>query len=274
MALRNQPYLPLYVKDFLTNESLAECSAESTGVYIRLMCLMHKSQEYGVILLKQKDKQTGKQISDFALKLARQMPYEVEIVERSLSELIEEDVLTVDGDKLIQRRMVKDEKLSNIRALAGSKGGKTHAISSKPNDSFAMAKSQANPKAKVQANTAIANVYEYEDGDDIKVTGKGVKGENPAKPKKRGFTLPIFEEIKAYCKERGNDVDPQKFYDYFTAAEWVDSRGNPVKNWKQKVITWESHERRPQGGQHTGNNQQTAGEDAAGDWNLDGITVL
>lgn len=112
------------------------------------------------------------------------------------------------------------------------------------------------------------------DNRELKVAGKGVKGENPDKPKKRGFTPPALEEIKAYCKERGNDVDPKKFYDYFTAAEWVDSRGNPVKNWKQKVITWESDERRVPNGQRTGNNQSAAGADAARDWNLTGITEL
>ena len=44
MALRDQPYIPLYVQDFMTDEKLSECSAESTGVYIRVMCIMHKSQ--------------------------------------------------------------------------------------------------------------------------------------------------------------------------------------------------------------------------------------
>ena len=86
MSRREQPYLPLYVMDFLTDEKLVECSAESTGVYIRLMCLMHKSEQYGAILLKQKDKQTGKQIYDFACKLMRQMPYDIETIERSLTE--------------------------------------------------------------------------------------------------------------------------------------------------------------------------------------------
>ena len=70
MARRDQPYLPLYVQDFLTDEKLIECSAESTGVYIRLLCIMHKSQEYGRILLKQKDKQSESKLSDFAFKLS------------------------------------------------------------------------------------------------------------------------------------------------------------------------------------------------------------
>ena len=76
MALRDQPYLPLYIQDFLTDEKLSECSASATGVYIRIMCLMHKSEHYGKILLKQKHKQTGKQIEDFASFFAKVLPYD------------------------------------------------------------------------------------------------------------------------------------------------------------------------------------------------------
>ena len=69
MALRDQPFLPLYIQDFMTDEKQAECSAESTGVYIRLMCLLHKSDTYGKIQIKakfkQNDKQNDKQILNF-----------------------------------------------------------------------------------------------------------------------------------------------------------------------------------------------------------------
>ena len=57
MSRREQPYIPLYAMDFLTDEKLRECSAESVGVYIMLMCVMHKQEEYGTILLRQKDRQ-------------------------------------------------------------------------------------------------------------------------------------------------------------------------------------------------------------------------
>jgi uncharacterized protein YdaU (DUF1376 family) len=145
MSLRNQPYLPLYVQDFMTDEKLAECSAKSTGVYIRLMCLMHKSEEYGKILLKQKDKQTDNQIENFACKVAKFFPYDHTTVFNALTELINEAVLAIDGDYLIQKRMVKDAEISEIRAQSGSKGGK------KTTSKFAKAKVQA----KRQANTEI-----------------------------------------------------------------------------------------------------------------------
>ena len=53
------------------------------------------------------------------------------------------------------------------------------------------------------------------------------------------FTPPSFEEVEEYARLRGNLVDPKRFFDYFSASEWHDSTGKPVKNWKQKMITWE-----------------------------------
>lgn len=160
MALRNQPYLPLYVQDFLTDEKLIECNAESTGVYIRLMCILHKSDEYGCILLKQKDKQTDDNIRNFALKLAKQMPYDISIIDRSLRELIEEKVLILENDILYQKRMRKDGILSDKRAEAGKKGA-----SKKVANDFAKANEEAKDKANYQATPE--NEIEYENEDEI-----------------------------------------------------------------------------------------------------------
>lgn len=160
MALRNQPYFPMYVQDFLSDEKLNECSAKSTGVYIRLMCIMHKSDEYGVILLKQKDKQTDNQIKNFAIKLVKQMPYIETIIEESLEELINEKVLILDEDKLIQKRMVRDNEISEKRALAGSKGGKITQKNNEENNGFAKAKSKSKGKAKEVTNSEYEIEYE------------------------------------------------------------------------------------------------------------------
>ena len=124
MALREQPYIPLYVQDFLTDEKLNECSAESTGVYIRIMCLMHKSKEYGTILLKQNCKQDENVCLNFANKLVKHLPYSVGVIFGALEELLEYDVLQLKGDILSQKRMVIDNQLSLIRSKAGKKGGK------------------------------------------------------------------------------------------------------------------------------------------------------
>lgn len=59
----------------------------------------------------------------------------------------------------------------------------------------------------------------------------------------RKFIPPTLEDVKDYCLNvRHNSVDYQKFYDYYSTGEWKDSKGNKIKNWKQKVITWENKE--------------------------------
>lgn len=203
MARRNQPYLPLYVQDFMTDEKLVECSAEATGVYIRIMCIMHKSQEYGTVLLKQKDKQDENSIKNFARKLHRLMPYSVEVIERALTELVEEEVLQLDGDVLSQKRMVSDAELSDTRARAGSKGGKKTQQSSQYGE-VAQAKEEAAAKAKAQANTESESEIEIED-ISIKRTRKRTSYDDPdfanfwdAYPKKqaKADALKAFEKLK------------------------------------------------------------------------------
>lgn len=56
----------------------------------------------------------------------------------------------------------------------------------------------------------------------------------------RRFTPPTLEEVKAYCAERKNKVDAERFLDYYTANGWVQGRaGKPVKDWKACIRTWE-----------------------------------
>lgn len=58
---------------------------------------------------------------------------------------------------------------------------------------------------------------------------------------KERFKKPTLQEIEDYCLERHSSVNPKVFFDYFETGGWVDSKGNKVKNWKQKIITWEKH---------------------------------
>lgn len=175
MARRDQPYLPLYVQDVISDEKLIECSAESHGVYFRLLCLMHKSDDYGKILLKQKYKQTGSICGDFALMLTRYLPFKTDIIERSVTELVDEGVLIVDGDYLIQKRMVRDDHLSTIRSKSGRKGASSRQQAKKPDPFFAKANYQANSKANDQANTEIEIENEIENEIDFKKGGPGEK---------------------------------------------------------------------------------------------------
>lgn len=55
------------------------------------------------------------------------------------------------------------------------------------------------------------------------------------------FIPPTAVEVYLYCKERGSSVDPNAFWDFYDAADWKDSNGNLIQNWKQRVIAWEKN---------------------------------
>jgi len=123
MARKDKPYLPLYVQDVLTDERLIECSAESHGVYLRLMCILHKQDKYGLLCLKQKHKQSESKFENFALMLGKQMPFGQKQIQDCLQELNDEGVICVDDFSLYQKRMVSDGELSLVRSNIGKTGG-------------------------------------------------------------------------------------------------------------------------------------------------------
>jgi hypothetical protein len=89
-------------------------------------------------------------------------------------------------------------------------------------------------------------------------------------PRKRvpptAFVPPTLEEIVAYVQERKSTVDAKRFYDYFTVGKWFDKNGSPVKNWKQKLITWETN--------NSGNGNNAKPESKPLDTAKDGFTYI
>ena len=56
--------------------------------------------------------------------------------------------------------------------------------------------------------------------------------------KRKRFSPPTIEDVTAYCKERGNSVNPQRWYDHYESNGWMVGR-NKMKDWKAAVRTWE-----------------------------------
>lgn len=56
--------------------------------------------------------------------------------------------------------------------------------------------------------------------------------------KRKRFVPPTLEEVRSYCQERKNNVNPEKFIDHYTSNGWMVGR-NKMKDWKAAVRTWE-----------------------------------
>lgn len=57
--------------------------------------------------------------------------------------------------------------------------------------------------------------------------------------KRKRFTPPSVDEVRSYCRERKNGIDPEAFVDYYEARGWKYGQGKPVVDWKAAVRTWE-----------------------------------
>ena len=83
-----------------------------------------------------------------------------------------------------------------------------------------------------QYNTKVENT------DDKVLKNKVSKIERTKCPR---FVRPTVEEVQAYCQERGNSVNAERFVDFYTANGWKVGK-NPMKDWKASVRTWEQRD--------------------------------
>lgn len=85
---------------------------------------------------------------------------------------------------------------------------------------------------------------------------KEKKKEIKVKEVKKEFNPPSLDDIKKYIQEKQLKVNAEQFYSYFTEGNWVDSKGNQVKNWKQKILTWNGYSSKEKAERKTMQNQR------------------
>ena len=79
------------------------------------------------------------------------------------------------------------------------------------------------------------------------------KEEKARAPSSRRFTPPSVDEVAAYCRERGNAVDAQRFVDFYASKGWkVGSSG--MRDWHAAVRNWERQDNTKNGGGKNGGN--------------------
>ena len=59
--------------------------------------------------------------------------------------------------------------------------------------------------------------------------------------KKERFQKPTVHDIGQYCQERKNNINPEKFFDFYESKGWMVGK-NKMKNWKSAIRTWENNQ--------------------------------
>ncbi len=80
---------------------------------------------------------------------------------------------------------------------------------------------------------------------DTHIKTKDLEKENtPTEYKRKNFAPPTVDEVRAYCEQRHNGIDPEAFVAFYASKGWMVGK-NKMKDWKMAVVTWE-RQRKPE----------------------------
>ena len=132
-----------------------------------------------------------------------------------------DDVKGVAKSILIMARPQIDK--NNKRYENGTRGGR------KPNDN------QTITKTEPKCISSKPNVNVNDNVNDIK--------ENTLKSvKEKRFAPPTPEDVREYCREKGLNVDADRFVDFYKSKNWYVGK-NKMKDWKAAVRNWARSQR-------------------------------
>lgn len=116
---------------------------------------------------------------------------------------------------------------NNRRFENGKKGGRKNQTETKAEPKPNQTETKTEPNVNVNVN------------DNVNVNVNANENKRACR-----FAPPTVDDVKAYCFERGNNVDPQRFVDYYQSNGWKVGK-NPMKDWKAAVRTWEQRDAAP-----------------------------
>jgi len=216
------PWMKWWPADWLSDEKLRLCSLAARGLWMDLLCVMHRCDHRGCL-----QQASGKPFTDE--QVARIAGCAVDEASLLLKELVETGAASVSEQGVIMnRRMVRDESLGQVRRRAGRKGGKKTGNLLKQNSSKTQAKSQAKCSLLPLASSL---------SEEGCVRGE-TNGTGTSKPKARD------ELFDAVCEVTGSDpkVSASHVAKVCKALRSADPQYTPdeVRRFRAEVNTWKN----------------------------------
>lgn len=145
-----------------------------------------------------------------------------------------------------KRRFVRMLEVRQRRAEAarrnGRKGGNPNFKKGQPNPYYRttepVMEDNPNITQEITEDNPIVKQSNVE-YSRVKKQKESPKGEKKTASR---FSAPTVDEVRAYAQEKGYNVDPEHFVDYYTSNGWRVGR-NPMKDWRATVRTWASRDR-------------------------------
>ena len=197
-------HFPFYINQY--QGILSRYSLEEKGAFISLLC---------VFLIE------DSQLPDNQDQLFRMCLAFTESERKAILSVKEKVIET--GLEILKYQKEKREKCRESAKIGGlARVAKAQAIAQET-----LKRSSSNTEKETEIET------------EIEIKKKLIK---KTKKKPIGFIPPSLQDIQNYCKERNSSVSASKFLDYYSVSEWKDKDGKAVKNWKQKLLSWEGRD--------------------------------
>ena len=192
------PAFQFYPADWRKDPGVQSLDFETRGIWWEIICLLHESDERGVLLL------NGQPMPEDAL--CRLLGLDNQKLTTALTTLLTYGVAKrrESDNAIYSKRMVADENLRQIRKLAGSKGGNPALLNQK-------------------TTTRVKQKPTPSSSSSISSSSKGT------------CTL---EEAKAFAIELGlPETDGESCFHKWTGNGWMNGQ-NRVKDWKATIRSW------------------------------------
>ena len=210
---KNFPYFKFTSSEWLTGDIVFE-DLETQGLFINI-CAIYWQRD-GELLIediqKRFEKSLGKsKLSECLAKLS----------DRFLSVNDENNGLI--AIKFLDEQLVSVWETSHKNSLNGAKGGQSNAKRIKD--------------LKANSSDRLANSSEEKQKREEEEK-KRKELEKRKEEEKKKFTPPTIFEVIQYFKEKDFSEDlGKRAFEFYDTANWIDSKGNKVKNWKQKMLS-------------------------------------
>lgn len=196
--------------------------------WFKLLCLAGKQNNNGVFMMNQRIAYTDEMLATIF-----RMP--INTVRMSLNtfqdfgmiEMID-GVITIPNWDKHQSLDAYEKKKAYDRQYRMAQREKQKLIASMINDN------------RTDSRTTVVVPDKNRLEEDIEEDKKEIIEEDKP-PRSKRFVPPTVEEVRAYCVERQNGIDPNRFINHYTSNGWMVGR-NKMKDWKAAVRTWEQRQ--------------------------------
>ena len=210
------PAFQFYPGDWRKDPGIQSLTRHDRSVWFDMLCIMHESDERGVLLL------AGNPMPEDAL--ARILNLDNQEVNQILSTLLTYGVASrrQDDGAIYSRRMVRDEILIQTRRNAGKMGGNPVLLKQNPTTGV-----NQNPTTRVKQNPTPSSSSSFSTSVINTLTSiNKAKGD--------------LVELKSYALEIGlTESDGESMFDHWESNGWKNG-SSASKDWKAGMRKWKS----------------------------------